>query len=62
MMKADGAAAQQLTTNGSHDDKPCFDRHGEKIFFRSNRGIYWNIWRFKLDKRFSDSRQGFQMK
>ena len=37
----------QLTTNGSLDDCPCWDRKGEYIYFRSNRGGVWNIWRFK---------------
>lgn len=47
MMDADGTNKTQLTTNGSHDDRPCWDRHGKFIYFRSNRGGTWNIWRFE---------------
>ena len=47
LMTADGAQRTQLTTNGSRDDSPCFDAAGENIYFRSNRGGKWNIWRFK---------------
>ncbi|RMD81073.1 MAG: hypothetical protein D6820_05740 [Lentisphaerae bacterium] len=61
MMMRDGSKKTQLTVNGSHDDKPCFDRRGEQIFFRSNRGGVWNIWSFKLSERFSKSRTGFRV-
>jgi Tol biopolymer transport system component len=47
LMTADGARRTQLTTNGSRDDSPCYDAAGEYIYFRSNRGGKWNIWRFK---------------
>jgi len=47
LMLSDGSQKTQLTTNGSMDDSPCWDRTGEYIYFRSNRGICWNIWRFK---------------
>jgi dipeptidyl aminopeptidase/acylaminoacyl peptidase len=47
LMAADGSKRTQLTTNGSRDDSPCWDRKGEYIYFRSNRGGAWNIWRFK---------------
>jgi len=47
MMNADGSAPTQLTTNGSRDDSPCFDREGKKIYFRSNRGGNWNVWSFE---------------
>ena len=47
LMKADGSAITQLTTNGSMDDSPCWDREGKAIYFRSNRGGVWNIWRFE---------------
>lgn len=39
----------QLTTNGSCDDEPCWDRTGEFIYFRSNRGNAWRIWRLQPD-------------
>jgi Tol biopolymer transport system component len=47
LMAADGSRHTQLTTNGSWDDSPCWDAKGETIYFRSNRGGVWNIWRFK---------------
>lgn len=47
LMAADGSKRTQLTTNGSWDDGPCWDSKGEYIYFRSNRGGAWNIWRFK---------------
>lgn len=47
IMAADGAKRTQLTTNGSWDDGPSFDAKGETVYFRSNRGGAWNIWRFQ---------------
>jgi len=47
LMAADGSKKTQLTTNGSRDDSPCWDRTGKFIYFRSNRGGLWNIWRFE---------------
>ncbi|MBN1766821.1 MAG: PD40 domain-containing protein [Sedimentisphaerales bacterium] len=47
MMDADGTNSTQLTTNGSHDDCPFWDYYGMYIYFRSNRGGSWNIWRFE---------------
>jgi hypothetical protein len=35
----------QLTSNGSWDDCPVWDPSGEFIYFRSNRGGEWAIWR-----------------
>jgi Tol biopolymer transport system component len=61
MMNADGSKLKQLTMNGSHDDKPCFDRHGEQVYFRSNRGTKWNIWSLKLGERYSDKKRTFEM-
>jgi len=46
LMTADGRKKTQLTTNGSRDDAPCWDRTGKSVYFRSNRGGRWNIWRF----------------
>jgi Tol biopolymer transport system component len=46
-MRPDGTGKTQLTTNGSLDDNPCWDRSGRFIYFRSNRGGTWNIWRFE---------------
>lgn len=46
-MRTDGSRKTQLTTNGSHDDSPCWNHDGSYIYFRSNRGKFWNIWRFR---------------
>ena len=35
----------QITTNGSHDDHPQWDPTGNAIYFRSNRGGEWAIWK-----------------
>ena len=47
VMDSEGGQKTQLTTNGSRDDSPCWDHTGSYIYFRSNRGGFWNIWRFK---------------
>ncbi|HEB02308.1 MAG TPA: hypothetical protein ENI12_03655 [Nitrospirae bacterium] len=46
LMATDGTQRVQLTTNGSMDILPTFDRTGEHILFISNRGGKWNVWRF----------------
>ena len=38
----------QLTTNGSWDDSPTWDPSGNYIYFRSNRGGEWAIWRVSV--------------
>ena len=38
----------QVTRNGSHDDHPQFDPRGGGLYFRSNRGGEWGIWRIAL--------------
>ncbi len=35
----------QVTVNGSHDDNPLFDPRGGGLYFRSNRGGEWGVWR-----------------
>ena len=35
----------QITTNGSFDDHPSWDPTGNAIYFRSNRGGEWAIWK-----------------
>jgi len=50
----DPAAPQspvQVTTNASQDDGPVWDPTGEAIYFRSNRGGEWGIWKIAVPKR-----------
>jgi len=37
--------SQQITTNISRDDMPQWSETGDALFFRSTRGVSWNIWR-----------------
>jgi len=39
----------QVTTNGSHDDCPVWDPAGGTIYFRSNRGGEWAIWKINVE-------------
>jgi Tol biopolymer transport system component len=49
VIAADGSPRRvQLTQNGSFDGSPAWDRNGKTIYFRSNRGGSWNIWRMDL--------------
>lgn len=45
IMRADGSEKQQLTTNGSADRFPLMSPDGQNIYFLSNRGESWAIWR-----------------
>ncbi len=38
----------QITTNGGWDDSPAWDDRGRAVYFRSNRGGEWNVWRIEL--------------
>ena len=38
----------RVTTNGSWDDCPALDPGGKTLYFRSNRGGSWGIWRITL--------------
>jgi hypothetical protein len=38
----------QVTANGSWDDGPVFSPKGDWIYFRSNRGGEWAIWRMAV--------------
>ena len=42
------AKPRQLTANPSHDDRPVWDPSGEAVYFRSNRGGTWGIWRLPV--------------
>jgi dipeptidyl aminopeptidase/acylaminoacyl peptidase len=44
----EGAEPYRVTTNGSWDDSPAWDARGRAIYFRSNRGGEWNVWRIDL--------------
>jgi dipeptidyl aminopeptidase/acylaminoacyl peptidase len=48
IMTADGQHTIRLTRNESFDSNPVFDRNGKTIYFRSNRGGFWNIWKLDL--------------
>lgn len=37
--------SQQITTNISRDDMPHWSPKGDYLYFRSSRGLNWNIWR-----------------
>lgn len=41
----DPAQPKRATANSSCDDRPVFDVIGRTIYFRSNRGGTWQIWR-----------------
>ena len=49
IMDADGGNLTQLTTNSSRDDKPVFAPDGKTVFFRSNRGLVWDIWTMQIN-------------
>ena len=38
----------QITQNGSVDDRPAWDPSGNAIYFRSNRGGLWGIWKISV--------------
>ncbi|MEM6458155.1 MAG: hypothetical protein AAF710_02055 [Planctomycetota bacterium] len=45
MIRPDGTDKQQLTTNGSADRHPLMAPDGRSVYFLSNRGESWGIWR-----------------
>lgn len=45
IMNRDGTGKRQLTTNGSVDRYPLMSPDGKYIYFLSNRGLKWAIWR-----------------
>ena len=48
IMNADGSDIKQLTTNSSRDDSPVLAADGKTVYFRSNRGLIWDIWSLKI--------------
>lgn len=48
IMNADGSNQKQLTTNGSRDDHAIISQDGKTIYFRSNRGMKWDVWVMEL--------------
>ncbi|MEM9347845.1 MAG: hypothetical protein AAGB26_14640 [Planctomycetota bacterium] len=47
IMKADGGFKQQLTTNGSTDKYPLMSPDMKSVYFLSNRGERWAMWRIQ---------------
>jgi Tol biopolymer transport system component len=45
IIAADGSQKYQLTTNGSVDRYPLMAPEGDHIYFLSNRGESWAVWR-----------------
>jgi Tol biopolymer transport system component len=43
-----GGTPVPVTVNPAIDDRPGFDPLGDAIYFRSNRGGKWDIWRIEL--------------
>jgi Tol biopolymer transport system component len=49
LVNADGSGLQRLTQNGSDDIKPAWSPSEDGVlYFLSNRGGAYNIWRMKL--------------
>ena len=42
---ARGGVAKRLTTDSSADAQPRWSRDGQRIYFSSNRGGQWAIWK-----------------
>jgi Tol biopolymer transport system component len=47
-MTQPNAPPQRVTSNASYDDHPVWDPSGKAIYFRSNRGGEWGIWKINL--------------
>lgn len=45
VMDSAGGSPTQLTTNESADIEPVFGESNRTIYFESNRGGYWDIWK-----------------
>ena len=49
LVSSDGRNPVQLTHGENFDSHPVFDPDGRTIYFRSNRGGQWNIWKCSLN-------------
>lgn len=39
----------RVTRNGSRDDSPAWDPTGRELYFRSNRGGKWGVWKVNIE-------------
>jgi dipeptidyl aminopeptidase/acylaminoacyl peptidase len=51
IMDFDGSNKRQLTTNGSIDRYPLLSPDGKWVYFMSNRGGHWAIWRIPTPEK-----------
>jgi Tol biopolymer transport system component len=50
IFNTENGLSQQITTNESRDDLPRWSPDGEYLYFRSSRGLGWNIWRVNASR------------
>lgn len=50
LVNIDGADLTQLTTNKAYDGDPVWSADSKFIYFCSNRGMRWDIWRILVPK------------
>jgi hypothetical protein len=55
IMDYDGSNRRQLTTNGSIDRYPLLSPDGKWVYFMSNRGGHWAIWRIPTQEETSST-------
>ncbi len=56
-----GGAEERLTVDPAYDDGTDYSRDGRWIYFNSNRGGGWNIWRIPSDGAGPDDRKAEQV-